>query len=355
MTPESSVLEGGGGANVHALMWQALRGIELPGALDASAGAAGSGDDGEGLPFLWETMWRAANGEELDVSSLGPALRAPRLLAAVRRSFLDLVISLEDRVDVHQILRVLRAIDHVEDALERARLESPCPPTQDATAAMAELAHDLRSPLSSVVFLVDGLRRERSGPLTEAQRRELGLVYSAAHTLSALADDIVALGRGADGLLGAPGPFCLSDIVGRTLDVVRPMVGEGGPELRVSLPERDCRVGHPVALSRVLLNLIGNAVRHTEHGYVEVAITEPTETRVRLAVRDTGPGLPAEVRARLARTGGGGASEATSAGNGLGLVISRKLVAAMGGDLAVETPADGGTRFSFELDLPLAL
>jgi signal transduction histidine kinase len=132
------------------------------------------------------------------------------------------------------------------------------------------------------------------------------------------------------------------------------VVEEKALELRTVSPEIDQRLGHSVALSRVLLNLAANALRYTDKGFVEIAAREVGPTTLEFSVLDTGRGLDEDALSRLfeplrrnpinQRFG--------FSGSGLGLTICRRLVAAMGGHLEFETQAGVGTRFFFLLDLP---
>ena len=146
------------------------------------------------------------------------------------------------------------------------------------------------------------------------------------------------------------------DIFESVRDIVQPIAEEKGLQVRLETPPEDFRVGHPVALSRVLLNLTTNALKFTSDGHVEVRGDIKSGTRVEFSVRDTGRGIPPHAMLTLfepfrRRQKPG---EYAFSGAGLGLSICRKLVEAMHSNLRVETIADQGTRFYFELDLPLA-
>lgn len=223
---------------------------------------------------------------------------------------------------------------------------------------VVEVAHDLRSPLTSVLFLAETLQRGQSGPVTEVQRRQLGLIYSAALGLSTVTSDIIELARGGDRLVDAePSPFSLSEVFESVRDIVFPIAEEKGLEMRLRLPESDHRLGQPLALSRVLLNLTTNALKFTDEGLVELSATPTGRDQLEFAVRDTGHGISEEARETLylpfrrvaSREGG-----YCFSGTGLGLAICRRLVEAMGSALEVDTESDVGTRFHFTLDLPRA-
>jgi signal transduction histidine kinase len=227
----------------------------------------------------------------------------------------------------------------------------------DGLELVVEVAHDLRSPLTSILFLAETLQRGRSGNINAVQERQLGLIYSAAFGLSSLASDVIELARGGDRLVDLdPIPFSISDILESVRDIVQPIAEEKGLTVRLEAPESDFRVGHPVALSRVLLNLTTNALKFTSEGFVEVSGKQLDDTRVEFSVRDTGRGIPSQAMLTLfepfrRRQKQG---EYAFSGAGLGLSICRKLVEAMRSNLRVETAPDFGTRFYFELALPLA-
>lgn len=223
---------------------------------------------------------------------------------------------------------------------------------------VVEVAHDLRSPLTSVLFLAETLQRGQSGPINQVQRRQLGLVYSAALGLSTVTSDIIELARGGDRLLGTEAsPFSVTEIFESVRDIVQPIAEEKGLEIRIVPPASDQRMGFPLAVSRVLLNLTTNALKFTDEGFVELGATPGQLDALEFWVRDSGHGISAEALETLyqpfrrvaSREGG-----YCFSGTGLGLAICRRLVEDMGASLEVETAPGQGTRFWFVLQLPRA-
>ena len=230
----------------------------------------------------------------------------------------------------------------------------------DGLRLLIDVAHDLRSPLTSILFLAETMQRGQSGPVTDVQRRQLGLIYTAALGLSSVASDIIDLTRSQMLVELKPVPFSVGGVLESVHDIVRPIAEEKQLSVRLTPPGVDERLGHPVALGRVLLNLTTNALKFTNQGYVEISARDVASGRVDFAVADSGKGIDAAVmptlfdpvrRARLSGDRDEHVARLFSQ-TGLGLSICRKLVATMGSELQVESRVGWGTRFHFTLDLP---
>jgi signal transduction histidine kinase len=225
----------------------------------------------------------------------------------------------------------------------------------DGLALLMDVAHDLRSPLTSILVLAETLQRGQSGPINNPQRRQLGLIYTAALGLSSVASDIIEFTQGGDQLVEQePVAFSVTEVLESVRDIVRPIAEEKHLTIRLLAPAVDDRMGHPVALSRVLLNLTTNALKFTDEGYVEIVAQERGPERIEFAVRDSGKGIDHGTVTTLfqpLRKKSGRRGQLFSQ-TGLGLTICRKLVKAMRSELKVESQPGWGTRFFFELDLP---
>jgi signal transduction histidine kinase len=134
----------------------------------------------------------------------------------------------------------------------------------------------------------------------------------------------------------------------------RPIGEEKGLTIHVVLPKVDSRVGYPAAVNRVLMNLTTNALRYTETGSVSVGCSELADDVVEFWVEDTGRGIPENVLAMLYDGFRPGSVGLRFSSAGLGLAICRSLLEAMGTALRVQTAMERGTRFSFQIKLPVA-
>jgi signal transduction histidine kinase len=342
-------------------LWDALRESVLWAEAEwerAMEHAAGAEDVTANLAELCTAIRQLASGHPADLNAVPRTALSRRLLGLVRGSFVARAQALTG-LDPAQLLRILAVIERVGDRVEADwsqhftdRLSGP-----DGLELVVEVAHDLRSPLTSILFLAETLQRGRSGPVNPVQERQLGLIYSAAFGLSSVASDVIELARGGDRLVDLdPIPFSVADILESVRDIVQPIAEEKSLTVRLAPPESDFRIGHPVALSRVLLNLTTNALKFTAEGFVEVNARQTGARGIEFSVRDTGRGIPPQSMVTLfepfrRRQKQG---EYAFSGSGLGLSICRKLVEAMGSTLQVETAPGYGTRFYFVLDLPLA-
>jgi signal transduction histidine kinase len=353
--------DGPAAASVAPALWEALRDSVLWAESEwerVVEHAAGAEEATAHLAQLSAAIRREAAGATPDLGAVPRNALSRRLLGLIRTAFIERVRTLAPP-DPGQLLRILHAVEVVGQHLEADwsqhftdRLSAP-----DGLELVVEVAHDLRSPLTSILFLAETLQRGRSGPVNPVQERQLGLIYSAAFGLSSVASDVIELARGGDRLVDLdPIPFSVTDILESVRDIVQPIAEEKNLTVQVASPEADFRIGHPVALSRVLLNLTTNALKFTAEGSVEVTAVARNSRCLEFSVRDTGRGIPPQSMATLfepfrRRQKPG---EYTFSGSGLGLSICRKLVEAMGSVLQVETAPGYGTRFYFVLDLPHA-
>jgi signal transduction histidine kinase len=354
--------EGPSGAALSPVVWDVLREAVLDAQMrwDRVVEYAASADEvGVHLAGVCSAIRAVVVGQDPDLGLVSRTALSRRLVAVIRGTLLERLQGLTPQPASQEVLRLLGAVELVGQRVEvdwsqrfTDRLSAP-----DGLELVVEVAHDLRSPLTSILFLAETLQRGRSGPVTAVQERQLGLIYSAAFGLSSVASDVIELARGGDRLVDLdPIPFSITDILESVRDIVLPIAEEKSLEVRVVRPEADFRIGHPVALSRVLLNLTTNALKFTAEGHVEVSGRQVSPSRVEFSVRDTGRGIPPQSMAMLfepfrRRQKPG---EYSFSGSGLGLSICRKLVEAMGSTLDVETAPEWGTRFGFVLDLPVA-
>lgn len=233
--------------------------------------------------------------------------------------------------------------------LERTGGEPPLPLE---SAFLAAMSHELRTPLTSILGFTDLLLQESSGPLTEAQRRQLSSVEDSALKLLDLVNDVLDLAKANAGMLElAREEFDLEYAIGACLKEVRADASAKGLSLGAELEEGAKRaVGDERRTEEAIKHLLANAVKFTDSGKVEVTARRRGEA-VEVTVRDTGIGIAEEDLALLwkpfRQVDSGWARKYEGAGLGLSLV--KCLIEAMGGRVSVESRKGEGSAFGFTL------
>ncbi len=211
----------------------------------------------------------------------------------------------------------------------------PSPPSHDPRTEAVR--HEVRTPLAGIVGLA-GLLLDT--PLTDEQRSLVQAISAAASHCASLAGTLLA---DDDPVAAALVPVDLVELLRGTMLLFRAATDAKGIALRLHIaPGVPSQVrGDPVKLRQILVNLLANAVKFTDHGSITVR-AEPAGGGVRFEVVDTGVGLAPLAVADLA----------PRAGSGLGLAISRRLVHDLGGDgITAGAHTDGGSRFAFTVPL----
>ncbi|UVJ42917.1 response regulator [Pseudomonas sp. LS1212] len=258
--------------------------------------------------------------------------------------------------DVRQNLETIE-IQNIEldlarkEALEASRIKSEF---------LANMSHEIRTPLNGILGFTHLLQK---GELTPRQLDYLNTIEKSADSLLGIINEILDFSKIEAGKLVLDSiPFNLRDLLQDTLTILAPAAHAKQLEL-VSLVYRDTPlslIGDPLRLKQILTNLVSNAIKFTREGTIVVRamLEEENEDSVqlRISVQDTGIGLSTQdVRALFqAFSQADNSLSRQPGGTGLGLVISKRLIEQMGGEIGVDSTPGEGSQFWISLSLPKA-
>lgn len=226
------------------------------------------------------------------------------------------------------------------------------------SAFLANMSHEIRTPLGAILGFAELLRDGRS----EAERQEYaGIIQRNGKMLTKIIDDILDLSKVEAGRLEFERiTFDLRELLTEVLEMFEDRAKRAGNVLRAEIqPEvPSFVVSDPMRMRQILVNLVGNALKFTDHGSVILRVKVlPDRSLLKFDVIDTGVGMNDEQARRLFApfTQGDGSTPRKFGGTGLGLMLSRRLARAMGGDVILESYSPvGGCTFSLTVQAPSA-
>ncbi len=310
------------------------------------AGAAGTaateiiGSMAAGVPWQGEWTCRRADGASFPVrGGFSPVRRRDQRVVSF-------VVVFDDVTEVH--LRENELREATQQAREGDRAKGNF---------LATMSHEVRTPLNGIVGYT-GLLLETS--LSDSQREQLLAILTSAEALMRLTEDILDFARIESGSTRIdPAPCDPRECVEEAIDLHAAAATRKGLEIyhRIAPDVPASLITDQGRLRQVLVNLVGNAVKFTPRGEVEVSVAlSPREgnaagIELEFAVRDTGPGIAVEDQARLFRpfTQLDASTLRKHGGAGLGLAISRNLVEMLGGRIRMESRSGAGATFCFSI------
>ncbi len=319
--------------------------------LDGRGSAGATNDDrDEGAPrsyrLLRLTAWPLTN--------VGPSEMGPHLVLSIR----DASATESRAVEYASLVAAMRALNErlllaalrEQEETERARASS-----ESMSNFLATLSHELRTPLTAIMGYEELLAEQISGPITDAQARQLERIrVSAQHLLSVINDVLRTARMDAGRETAAVSPVDAAELLQETMELVLPMASNRALSLRLDAPvpaftietDRD-------KVRQILVNLAANAVKFTERGEISLAACAGDAGFAEFRVKDTGIGIEREHLERIfdpfwrvedvhGRIVGG---------TGLGLSVSQRLAHLLGGDLTVRSAKGEGSEFTLRLPL----
>jgi NtrC-family two-component system sensor histidine kinase KinB len=215
---------------------------------------------------------------------------------------------------------------------------------------VATVAHEFRTPLTSLRMAVHLCMEQVAGPLTDKQAELLHAAREDCDRLQAMVDDLLDLSRIESGRIELfPLPTSASTLIESALEEHRAAADATGVKLRVDLPLPEVRVlADHERIGHVFSNLIGNALRHTAKDGAVGLSAQVSDHRVRFTVSDTGQGIPREYQERIFEKFFR-VPDARPRGTGLGLYIAKEIILGHNGEIGVESEPGHGSTFWFTL------
>ena len=217
---------------------------------------------------------------------------------------------------------------------------------------LASMSHELRTPLNAIIGFTGTLLMRLPGPLTSDQEKQLRTIQGSARHLLSLINDLLDLAKIESGKVEVNlQPVVAQEVMEEVATVLRPLAEQKGLHFELEMPRQKLVVmTDRRALSQVLINLTNNAIKFTEKGGIHLALARVQSDGhlvTELSVTDTGIGIQSEDQAKLfAAFQQVKGSRHHSEGTGLGLHLSKKLAALMGGYIDFSSEYGKGSRFA---------
>ncbi|MBV8623738.1 MAG: PAS domain S-box protein [Herbaspirillum sp.] len=324
--------------------------------------------NGQAIEILLPSRFRQAHPQHMARHLSQPRLRATTgamNLSGLRRDGQEFPVEISlSPLEIEGETFVVSAIRDVSD---RKRIEQDLAEKnralQEAVESrnrfLANTSHELRTPLNAILGFTEILLSQMSGPLSPEQQQQLQTVHdSGEHLLGLITSllDISRIDEGSSDMI--PETLLCSELIQEAAAALRPAAVRKHLQLEVELCADETALHlNRRALSRILDNLVGNAIKFTEQGMVSIHLRQqayPGGMTTWISVQDTGCGISEAGQDKLFRafTQLDASASRKHAGMGQGLYLSQKLAALLGGSISVESQVGTGSKFTLCLEQP---
>lgn len=257
---------------------------------------------------------------------------------------------------IRRLRKEIKIRKQIQDELNIAKNEAESA-NQVKSMFLARMSHEIRTPLNAIIGMAYLLRKT---DINATQRNYLHKITEASNNMLAIINDILDFSKIEAGKVEIENvPFNLDNLLSEIINIISFKVEEQGIHFTLEkdpdMPE--IFKGDPTRIGQVLLNIVNNAVKFTPQGMVSLSVhlakKEMTTCRLQFVVTDTGIGMSEEQLSQIFKPFDQGESSINRrfGGTGLGLSIAKNLLDLMGGEIAVESTPEQGSRFTIQLEL----
>ncbi|KAF0190980.1 MAG: hybrid signal transduction histidine kinase and diguanylate cyclase/phosphodiesterase [Gammaproteobacteria bacterium] len=303
---------------------------------------------------LSQIMTRSEAGE----TALRAAEQGPAEVVHMAHAFNKMMTALEDRdqrlreqrdgLEREVALRTLELVQARDEAIAASRHKSEF---------LANMSHELRTPMNSILGYTEMVMEELEAIGQAESISDLKRVQNSANHLLSLINGILDLAKIESGRMDIfIDPVNLHELIDQVADTVRPLMKKNNNEFRIEIKQdADILAVDSAKLQQILLNLLSNAAKFTTNGTVVLDVAHARH-ELKVAVRDTGIGMDVAQQARVFEAFRQADMSTTRhfGGTGLGLTISQRFCAMMGGRIDLDSTPGKGTRFTVYIPLPIA-